>query len=84
MESEGVEPDARCYRFAAAAFGGADEDGELSAEADRLMALAEDLEASGGQGDFSREAGDVDGLVGGMGLSETAGLQTLLEGGGGG
>lgn len=82
MESEGVEPDARCYRFAATAFRGADEDVEyFSAEADRLTALAADMEASDARNSVKGEGdGVVDGLAGGLGLSGTSGLQTILEG----
>ncbi|CAM9264632.1 unnamed protein product [Laminaria digitata] len=46
MASEGVEPDARCYRFAAEACMGTGDDGRPSPEAERLLGIASGLEAS--------------------------------------
>lgn len=46
MASECVEPDARCYRFAAEACLGTGDDGKQSPEAERLLGLARRLEAS--------------------------------------
>lgn len=46
MASEGVSPDARCYRFAAEAFREAGEGGKSSPDVERYVGLAEDVDAA--------------------------------------
>lgn len=78
MASEFVEPDARCYRLAAEALqngGNGDHSAGSSPEADRLLGLAEDMEASvaARRLEGSASAG-VD-----LNLMDTSDLETLLE-----
>lgn len=81
MASEFVEPDARCYRLAVEAFqrsGNGDHSAGPSDEANRLLGLAEDMEASAAarrlEGSIS--AG-VDLRV--LDMMDTSDLETLLE-----
>lgn len=79
MGSEGVEADARCYRFAAEAFHeAADASSEASAEMDRFLELAKEMEAEAAIG---REVGDRGGGfdMGGLEIAESSGLEMLLE-----
>ncbi|CAM9221077.1 unnamed protein product [Ectocarpus fasciculatus] len=87
MASEGVEPDARCYRFASEAFGkSADDENDASPEAEHFSKIAERLELEAARKVPSRRGGDSDEAgIGGlgealvdMGMSGTAGLQELL------
>lgn len=87
MASEGVEPDARCYRFASEAFGkSADDENDASPEAERFSKIAERLELEAARRVPRRRGGDSEGAgsgglgeaLGDMGMSGTAGLQELL------
>ncbi|CBJ48529.1 conserved unknown protein [Ectocarpus siliculosus] len=89
MGSEGVEPDARCYRFAAEAFGKSGDGNDASPEAEHFSKIAERLEleaagtvprrhgGSGGGGDGAISGG-LDEALSDMGMSGTAGLEELL------
>lgn len=91
MASECVEPDARCYRFAAEAFRGTGDDSVSSPEVERLLDLARKLEANEegkpGEDTEGRDRGgerregrlDLGGVLDGTGLSGTSGLEMLLE-----
>ncbi|CAB1097375.1 unnamed protein product [Ectocarpus sp. CCAP 1310/34] len=89
MASEGVEPDARCYRFAAEAFGQSGDGNDASPEAEQFSKIAERLEleaagkdprrrgGGGGGGDGAISCG-LDEALSDMGISGTAGLEELL------
>lgn len=91
LASEGVEPDARCYRLAAEAFRKSEnEQSDASPEVERFSGIAERLE-SREVGEVARECGGDGGGGGGggvgldevfdrMGVSGTAELQVLLGG----
>lgn len=78
MASECVEPDARCYRFAAEACFGTGDDGKPSPEAERFLEMARTLEVSkegvvlGGQDDQNSFLSTLD-------LSNDTTLRALLE-----
>lgn len=86
MSSEGVEPDARCYRFAAEAFlTKAGDDSQASpSEARRLSEIAGRLESKStgldDAGENGGSGGDLGEVLRGMGMSGTAELDMLLEG----
>ncbi|CAM9870079.1 unnamed protein product [Scytosiphon promiscuus] len=89
MASEGVEPDARCYRFAGEAFQQTGEGDQVSPpEARRFSEIATRLESAsagvGGRGDGSAgrngDAGGLGEVLRGMGMSGTEELDLLLEG----
>lgn len=89
MASEGVEPDARCYRLAAEAFGQSGDGNDASPEAEHFSKIAErlELEAAGkaprrhggrGRGGDGAISGGLDKALSDMGMSGTAGLEELL------
>ncbi|CAM9279559.1 unnamed protein product [Ectocarpus sp. 12 AP-2014] len=89
MASEGVEPDARCYRLAAEAFGQSGDGNDASPEAEQFSKIAErlELEAAGkvprrhggrGGGGDGAISGGLDEALSDMGMSGTAGLEELL------
>lgn len=95
LASEGVEPDARCYRLAAEAFRKSeDETSEASPEVERLSEIADRLESGDVVGEVAREYGeggdggrsgggggvDVGEVLDRLGVSGTAELQALLDG----
>ena len=81
LASEGVEPDARCYRLAAEAFRrSGDEESEASTEVERLLGIAERLESGEGGEVSTRGFGGGDGGEGGGGGGGGDGC----DGGGGG
>lgn len=96
MASEGVDPDARCYRFAAEAFRTTgDAENKPSPEAEHFSEIAERLElgvskevargsGSSGGGGGGGSSGSLGEMLSGMGMSGTAELEALLEGAGAG
>lgn len=87
MASEGVEPDARCYRFAAEAFRNAGDGDQASPpEARRFSEIAARLESESAGGDAREDSdnggsgGGVGEVLRGMGMSGMAELEVLLEG----
>lgn len=81
MASQCVEPDARCYRFAAEACIGTGDDDKPSPEAERLLMIARGLESSKGSVDLDLEEQEDGSSVGSgaLGLPNAATLSALLE-----
>jgi len=90
LASEGIEPDARCYRLAAEAFRNTGEEGDPPPESKRLSEIADRLESGVATGGAERGGGGVDGgggvldgALGDLDISGTAGLRELLKEAGG-
>lgn len=79
MASECVEPDARCYRFAAEACLGTGDDGKQSPEAERLLGLARRLEASRESVDLEEKGDGSSVESSALDLLSAATLGALLE-----
>lgn len=98
MASEGVDPDARCYRFAAEAFRKTGDENDPSPEAERYFEIAERLEldavedvaegggsmagGGGSGGDGGGGRDSLDDMLSGMSFSGTVELEALLQGAG--
>ena len=79
MASECVEPDARCYRFAAEACVGTGDDGKPSPEAERLLGVARALESSKESVDLEEQEDGSSVGIGTLDLPNAATLSALLE-----